>query len=105
MRTKPVADSARMRIESIRSGVIISGKESRRIVWFTISSPIAFPIMNDIPILHIWDKAFQGSGHGYEASFMIGADEFARLKDGAQVILSGPIGGVAGRLNKSMLDR
>lgn len=36
---------------------------------------------------------------------MIGADEFARLKDGAQVILKFPVGVVVGRLNKSMLDR
>lgn len=105
VRAKAVAEEARLRIKEIRSEVIVDGKQARRIVWITISSPMKFPIQNDIPILHIWDKAFQGGSNGCEASFMIGADEFARLKDGAQVILSGPIGGVVGRLNKSMLDR
>ena len=107
LRTKPVADNARLQIKEIRSGVIVDGKQARRIVWITISSPFAFPVLNSVPVLHIWDKAFQGGTHGYEASFMMGAEEFAGLKDGAQVILGGPgtFGGVAGRLNKSMLDR
>jgi hypothetical protein len=107
VRAKPVADNAGIRIKSIRSGVITVGTESRRVVWFTISLPIAFPALNSVPTLHIWDKTFQGGTQGYEASFMIGADEFAGLKDGAQVIMRGPgvFGGVAGRLNKSMLDK
>ena len=107
VRAKTVAEKARLQIKEIRSGVIVDGKQARRIVWITISSPFAFPVLNSVPTLHIWDKVFQGGTHGYEASFMMGAEQFAGLKDGAQVILSGPgvLVGVVGRLNKSMLDR
>ena len=51
------------------------------------------------------DKVLVGGAEGYEATFMMGANEFARLKDGAQIILRFPVGVVVGRLNKSMLDR
>lgn len=102
---KPAADKARFQIKSIRSGVIVSGKEARRVVWFTISSPFVFPVLNAAPSLEIWDKVLVGGAQGHEATFMMGADEFARLKDGAQIILRFPVGGLVGRLNKSMLDR
>ena len=107
VRTKPVAGDGSIRIKRIRSGVIPAGTESRRVVWITISLPFIFPALNSVPTLHIWDKVLQGETDGYEASFMIGADEFTKLKDGAQVIMRGPgvFGAVAGRLNKSMLDK
>jgi hypothetical protein len=105
VRAKLVADNARMQLKNIRSGVIISGKEARRVVWFTISSPFVFPVLDAAPTLEIWDKVLVGGAQGHEATFMMGADEFARLKDGAQIILRFPVGGVVGRLNKSMLDR
>jgi hypothetical protein len=105
VRAKPVADDSRMHIKSIRSALIISGTKRRPVVWITISSPITFPIMNSAPTLEIWDKVFLGGTSGNEASFMMGAEEFAQLKDGAQVILNGPISGAVGRLNKTMLDR
>jgi len=50
----------------------------------------------------------QEGTRGNEASFMMGADEFAQLKDGTQVILNGPgpiRGWAVGRLDKSLLDR
>jgi hypothetical protein len=68
----------------------ITETKRRPVVWITISAPFAFPIMNSVPTLEIWDQIFQGATRGNEASFMMGADEFARLKDGAQVILNGP---------------
>ena len=105
VRAKAIAEQPRLQIKAIRSGLIVSGKESRRVVWFTISSPVVFPVLNAAPTLEIWDKVFVGGAQGYEASFMMGADEFAKLKDGAQVILKFPVGGVVGRLNKSILDR
>jgi len=108
MRSKPVPESARMHITSIRSGLIITETKRRPVVWITISSPFAFPILNSAPTLEIWDKVFQGGTRGNEASFMMGADEFAQLRDGAQVILNGPgpiRGWAVGRLNKSMLDK
>ncbi len=108
MRSKPVPESERMHITSIRSALIITETRRRPVVWITISSPFRFPIMNSIPTLEIWDKVFQGGTRGNEASFMMGADEFAQLKDGAQVILNGPgpiRGWAIGRLNKSMLDK
>jgi hypothetical protein len=105
VRAMPVPDDSRMHIKSIRSALIISGTKRRPVVWVTISSPITFPIMNSAPTLEIWDKVFLGGTSGNEASFMMGAEEFAQLKDGAQVILNGPISGAVGRLNKTMLDR
>ncbi len=105
MRSKPVPESARMHITSIRSGLIITETKRRPVVWITISSPFAFPILNSAPTLEIWDKVFQGGTRGNEASFIMGADDFAQLKDGAQVILNGWIRGAVGRLNKNMLDR
>ncbi len=108
MRSKPVPESVRMHITSIRSGLIITETKRRPVVWITISSPFRFPIMNSIPTLEIWDKVFQGGTRGNEASFMMGADEFAQLKEGAQVILNGPgpiRGWAVGRLDKSMLYR
>jgi len=105
VRAKAIAEQTRLQIKGIRSGVIIDGKETRRVVWFTISSPFVFPVLNAAPTLEIWDKVLVGGAGGYEATFMMGADEFARLKDGAQIILRFPGGGLVGRLNKSMLDR
>jgi hypothetical protein len=105
VRGTPMPESARMRITSIRSALIITETRRRPVVWITISSPFRFPIMNSVPYLEIWDKVFQGGTHGNEASFMMGADEFAQLKDGAQVILDGPMRAVVGRLDKSMLDK
>jgi hypothetical protein len=61
--------------------------------------------MNSSPTLEIWDKVFVGAANGTEVSFVIGADQFAALKDGAQVILKGLSGGTVGRLNKNMLDQ
>ena len=52
-----------------------------------------------------YGQVLVGGAEGYEATFMMGANEFARLKDGAQIILRFPVGVVVGRLNKSMLDR
>lgn len=105
MRAKAVTEKTRLQIKEIRSGVIVDGKQARRVVWITISLPFAIPVLNSAPSLQIWDKSFLGGAHGHTASFMMGAEEFAGLKDGAQVILEGPIGGAVGRLNKSMLDR
>jgi len=106
MRSKPVPESERMHITSIRSALIITETRRRPVVWITISSPFRFPIMNSIPYLEIWDKVFfQGGTNGNEASFMMGAEEFAQLKDDAQVILNGSMRAVVGRLNKSMLDK
>ena len=106
MRSKPVPESERMHITSIRSALIITETRRRPVVWITVSSPFRFPIMNSIPYLEIWDKVFfQGGTNGNEASFMMGAEEFAQLKDGAQVILNGPMRAVVGRLDKSMLDK
>lgn len=105
---KPLPQDARTYIKSIRSGLIVAGKIQRRVVWITINSPNAFPVMNSAPALEIWDKVIQGGGQGSEASFMIGADELEQLKDGTQVLLNGPgpiSGWAVGRLNKSMLDR
>ena len=106
MRSKPVPESARMHITSIRSALIITETRRRPVVWITVSSPFRFPIMNSIPYFEIWDKVFfQGGTNGNEASFMMGAEEFAQLKDDAQVILNGSMRAVVGRLNKSMLDK
>jgi hypothetical protein len=105
VQTTSVPDNERLRIKSIRNALIVVEKKPRRVVWITISSPFAFPVTDSAPTLEIWDKVFVGGTQGNEAIFMMGADEFAQLRDGAQVIFKGQVNVSVGRLNKSMLDR
>jgi len=102
-------------IVGIHSLVRIAGSVRRRMIEIEMRTNRAFPIRNAELQVQIGRESFMAGGAGSTAGVFLTPEQFARLKDGAEVIAfynspdrSGALAKEIwyfGRLNKRMLDR